>query len=377
MLKKLCIIAGEPSGDLYASEVIKFIKKEKPDIDIFGIGGDKMIANNFKAIYHIKQLSFMGFVEVAKNIFAINKIMNSVIQEIQIQKPDVLLLVDFPGFNLRLVKKVKKYCSRVIYYITPQLWAWGKKRIKILKNYVNELLVIFPFEKEFYEKENIKVTFVGHPLVEILKNENYLEKKEFFQKYNFDSNKKVIAIFPGSRLQEIQKHKHLIIDVIKQLNDHFNVNIGIAVSPYIKSEFFNSFLKYDSVKLFEKDRHNLLKNSDFAIVKSGTSTIETALFNVPMVIFYKTSWINYFIGKFFVKIDSFGMVNILAKKKVVPELLQNKANTSEILKWCKIFINDTNLVLNIKNELQNIKDELDGFGVAEKVSKIILYGKAI
>lgn len=376
-MKSICIIAGEPSGDLYAAEVIKYIYSENSEIDIFGIGGDNMIKNNFKALYHINQLSFMGIVEVAKNIFTINKIFKETINQIKNKKPDVLVLVDFPGFNLRLIKKVFKFCKRIIYYITPQLWAWGKRRVKILKKYVNELLVIFPFEKEFYEKENIKATFVGHPLVEILNNNKYLSKYEFFNKYNFDLDKKLIAIYPGSRLQEIDKHLNLIEDVIKRINKNFDVNIGIAISPHINKNSFIPFTKYDNVSLIEKDRHNLLNYSDFAIVKSGTSTIETALFNVPMVIFYKTSWLNYNIGKHFVKIDSFGMVNIIAKKKIVPELLQKDANSDNILKYCERFLNDLEFTHKVKEELRTIKEALDGNGVAERVSKIILYGNAL
>lgn len=376
-MKSICIIAGEPSGDLYAAEVIKHIFSENLEVDIFGIGGDNMIKNNFRAIYHINQLSFMGFVEVAKNIYTIKEIFKETVNQIKIKNPDVLVLIDFPGFNLRLIKKAYKFCKRIIYYITPQLWAWGKRRVNVLKKYVNELLVIFPFEKEFYEKENIKVTFVGHPLVEILNKKEYLSKNEFFNKYNYNLDKKLIAIYPGSRLQEIDKHLDLIEDVIKKINNNFDVNIGIAISPLIDRKTFIPFTKFNNVSLIEKDRHNLLNYSDFAIVKSGTSTIETALFNIPMVIFYKTSWLNYYIGRCFVKIDSFGMVNIIAKKKIVPELLQREANSDNILKWCEKFLKDMNLTIKVKNELRLIKETLAGDGVAERVSKIILYGNPL
>ncbi len=372
MVNSICIIAGEPSGDLYAGRVISELRKKQPGLNIFGVGGDNMIMQGMRSLYHINQLSFMGIVEVIKNIFLIKKVLTDVTNEIKKEKPDVLVLVDFPGFNLRLIKKARKYCRKVIYFITPQLWAWGKGRIKKVRKYVDEMLVIFPFEQEFYSKQNVNSLFVGHPLVEILNEKKYLSKEDFFKRFGFDLSKKLIAVFPGSRTQEIQKHLPVIEKTVMKLVEKFNVNIGIAVSPSIRLEVFDAFKNLKNVSLIESERHNLLNNSDLAIIKSGTSTIETALFKVPMIIFYKTSWLNYNLGKHFVNIESFGMVNIVAGKKIIPELLQHEVTVENIVNWCSGMLNDSGMVNKIKADLEVVKEKLGGPGASNRVADLIL-----
>jgi lipid-A-disaccharide synthase len=372
MVNSVCIIAGEPSGDLYAGRVVAELRKKNPALDIFGIGGDNMISNGLHALYHINQLSFMGIVEVVKNLSLIKEVLNNVTEEIKRKRPDVLVLVDYPGFNLKLLEKVRNYCKKIIYFISPQLWAWGKGRIKKIQKNVDEMLVIFPFEQEFYNKENVNALFVGHPLVEILDEKIYASREDFFRQSGFDLSKKLIAVFPGSRLQEIKKHLPVIEETILRLKDDFDVNIGIAVSPSIGNEVFKSFIGMKNIALIDEYRHNLLNNADLAVIKSGTSTIETALFKVPMVIFYKTSWLNYNLGKHFVKIESFGMANIIAGKKIIPELLQHEVTSKNIINWCSKMINDGELVKRMKEDLSVVKQKLGGKGATERVSDIIL-----
>ncbi len=372
MVNKICIIAGEPSGDLYAGRVVAELKKNRPDLDIFGIGGEKMISGGLEAIYHLNQLSFMGIAEVVKNLPLIRRVMKRMTDVIKTRKPDVLVLVDYPGFNLKLMQKVREYCKKIVYFISPQLWAWGKHRINKIRQYVDEMLVIFPFEEDFYRNEKVNAKFVGHPLVELLDEKSFSDKNSFFQKYNFNDRKKLIAVFPGSRQQEIKKHLPVIEETVRLLSAKSNVNVGIAVSPYIGSEIFNKMISSDNVSLITDDRHNLLKYADVAVIKSGTSTVETAIFEVPMIIFYKTSWLNYNLGKHFVNIESFGMVNIIAGKKIVPELLQHEVTSNSIINYCTTMLNDSKAVAAVKHELSLVKQKLGGAGATKKVTDIIL-----
>ena len=372
MVNSVCIIAGEPSGDLYAGRVVAGLLKKNPNLDIFGVGGDHMINSGMRSLYHINQLSFMGIVEVVKNLSLIKKVLKNVTEEIKKIKPDVLILVDYPGFNLKLLGKVRNYCKKIIYFISPQLWAWGKGRITKIQKNVDEMLVIFPFEKDFYAKEKVNAVFVGHPLVEILKEKEYLSREDFFNQHNFDITKKLVAVFPGSRLQEIKKHLPVIEETVIKLKESFDVNIGIAVSPYIGSEVFKTLTEIKNTTLIVSERHNLLNNADLAVIKSGTSTIETAIFKVPMVIFYKTSWLNYNLGKHFVKIDSFGMVNIIAEKKIVPELLQHEVTSKNIIDQCSRILNNKEIFNKMREDLSIVKEKLGGLGASEKVTNIIL-----
>jgi len=372
MVNNICIVVGEPSADLYASRIISDLLSKKPNLNIFGVGGDNMIKSGLKPLIHINQLSFMGIVEVIKNLSVIKKVLNIVEREIKSIRPDILILVDFPGFNLKLVGRVKKYCKKVIYFISPQLWAWGEGRAKKIKKFVDEILVIFPFEKDFYSTKNINSIFVGHPLIEIIGKNSYHSREEFFELHQFELSKKLIAVFPGSRYQEIKKHLPVLKEVIIKFSSILNFNVGIAVSPAIDIGIFEQFSSLKNVSLITENRHNLLKHSDFAVIKSGTSTIETAIFDVPMVIFYKTSWLNYNIGRHLVNIESFGMVNIVAGKKIVPELLQNQVTPTNIINETEKILNDKEKYDSIKRELLLVKEKLGNVSTTKMVSEIIL-----
>jgi lipid-A-disaccharide synthase len=372
MVDSICIIVGEPSGDLYASKIISELLSKKPNLNIFGVGGDNMIKSGLRPLFHINQLSFMGIVEVIKNLPVVKKVLNIIEKEVKLVRPDVLVLVDFPGFNLKLVERVKKYCKKVIYFISPQLWAWGEGRVKKIRKFVDEMLVIFPFEKDFYFKNNINSIFVGHPLIEIINENSYISQEDFFMMNRFELSKKLIAVFPGSRYQEIKKHMPILEEVIAEFSSICGYNVGVAISPTIDIEIFKKFRNLKNVSLITENRYNLLKHSDFAVIKSGTSTIETAIFGIPMVVFYKTSWLNYNLGKYLVNVESFGMVNIIAGKKIVPELLQNEVTATNIINETEKFLSDKEKYDSIKKELLFVKEKLGNCATTKLVSEIIL-----
>lgn len=322
---KYYIIAGEASGDLHGSNLIKSIKKMDGQADIQCWGGDKMEAAGGKVVKHIRDLAFMGFAEVIKNLSAIFRNIRFCKEDILSFMPDVLILIDYPGFNLRIAKWARKQNLKIVYYISPQIWAWKEGRIKQIKKNVDKMLVIFPFEKTFYEKWNYEVEYVGHPLVPVI--------DEYIKAYPVEKKKNVLALLPGSRKQEISAKLPVMLAATKNFPDY---TFFVAKAPAIDHSFYDEFLSaYKNVSLRE-DTYTLLLESAAALVTSGTATLETALLNVPEVVCYKTGNISYRLGKWLVKLKFICIVNLIMNKEVVKELIQHdltpKNITSELNK---------------------------------------------
>ncbi|MGA8265337.1 MAG: lipid-A-disaccharide synthase [Ignavibacteriaceae bacterium] len=369
--KNLMIIAGEISGDLHGASLIKKLKKLDPEINIFGIGGDKMQEAGMQLSYHINRMAFLGFAEVIRHIPFIKKVQKELLDLIKTENINTVVLIDYPGFNLSIAKKLKVLNVRIIYYISPQIWAWGGGRINKIKKLVNKMLVVFPFEEKLYSDHNINVEFVGHPLLERLRDYGFLSKEKLFEKYNLNKNKEILLILPGSREQEV---KHIFPEVIKaalKLAEEFNLQVVTACSSNIEKNIFNELTDIKDVKVIKDDTYNLLKNSKFGIVKSGTSTLEAGLFQLPMVIVYKTSRPTYWIGKALVKVDHIGMANIISGERVVPELIQDQVSEEMIYKECKRILSDKDLYETIKNKFGLIKERLGAEGASGKAAESI------
>ncbi len=369
--KNLMIIAGEISGDLHGASLIKKLKKLDPEINIFGIGGDKMQEAGMQLSYHINRMAFLGFAEVIRHIPFIKKVQKELLDLIKTENINTVVLIDYPGFNLSIAKKLKVLNVRIIYYISPQIWAWGGRRINKIKKLVNKMLVVFPFEEKLYSDHNINVEFVGHPLLERLRDYGFLSKEKLFEKYNLNKNKEILLILPGSREQEV---KHIFPEVIKaavKLAEEFNLQVVTACSSNIEKNIFNELTDIKDVKVIKDDTYNLLKNSKFGIVKSGTSTLEAGLFQLPMVIVYKTSRPTYWIGKALVKVDHIGMANIISGERVVPELIQDQVSEEMIYKECKRILSDKDLYETIKNKFGLIKERLGAEGASGKAAESI------
>jgi lipid-A-disaccharide synthase len=365
------IIAGEISGDLHGASLIKKLKKLDPEINIFGIGGDKMQEAGMQLSYHINRMAFLGFAEVIRHIPFIKKVQKELLDLIKTENINTVVLIDYPGFNLSIAKKLKVLNVRIIYYISPQIWAWGGRRINKIKKLVNKMLVVFPFEEKLYSDHNINVEFVGHPLLERLRDYGFLSKEKLFEKYNLNKNKEILLILPGSREQEV---KHIFPEVIKaavKLAEEFNLQVVTACSSNIEKNIFNELTDIKDVKVIKDDTYNLLKNSKFGIVKSGTSTLEAGLFQLPMVIVYKTSRPTYWIGKALVKVDHIGMANIISGERVVPELIQDQVSEEMIYKECKRILSDKDLYETIKNKFGLIKERLGAEGASGKAAESI------
>tara|TARA_A100001015_G_scaffold130966_1_gene145336 strand:- start:1504 stop:2601 length:1098 start_codon:yes stop_codon:yes gene_type:complete len=323
---KYYIIAGEASGDLYGSRLITELKLLDNNAEIRFWGGDKMILSGGIIVKHIKELAFMGFYEVIKNIHKIFGNISLCKKDILAFNPDKIIYIDYPGFNLRICDWAKKKGFSNYYYISPQIWAWKERRIKKIKRNIDKLYVIFPFEKKYYkEKHNLDTFYFGHPLIEAISSYNI--NNSFFIENNIPNNKPVIAFLPGSRIQEIITMLPIFLSIISNYPNYNFIIAGVNnVDPklYNLGAYSNLFIVYDKT-------YDLLTNSFAAIVTSGTASLECSLFKVPQLVCYKTSHLSYFIGKLFVKLRHISLVNIILEKNIVKELIQHDLNKKNLI----------------------------------------------
>ena len=373
--KNVLIIAGEVSGDLHGASLIRELKKLDSSLKIFGIGGDKMQAEGMELIYHIDKMAFLGFVEVIKHLPFIKKVQRDIIDEVKKRKVREVVLIDYPGFNLNLAKKLKalepELKLKLIYYITPQVWAWGKGRVNKIKELFNKVLVVFPFEEKFFKSKNVNAEFVGHPLIQEINSYKFLTRDQLNKKFDLDPAKEILLILPGSRKQEVESIFPEAIKAANKLSDEFNMQIVVACSSSIDEKVFYGLTEQKNFKVIKDHTYDLLKHSKFGIVKSGTSTLEAGLMELPMVIIYKTSMLTYKIGKSLVKIKNIGMANIVLDEQVVPELIQNEANAENIYDTAKNILSNNALLNQTKLKLRRIKEVLGDKNAPQNAAKII------
>ena len=340
--KKLYIIAGEASGDLHGSNLIKQLKNIDSAIDIRCWGGDKMQAEGATLIKHFKELAFMGFIEVVKNLPTILKNISFCKEDILAYKPNAIVLIDYPGFNLRIAKWAKQQGIKVIYYISPQVWAWKENRVKLMKQCIDKMICIIPFEKDFYKnKWNWDVEYVGHPLVEVVEKFN-------IQHSNLKIENNIIALLPGSRKQEILTKLPIMLSVV----EHFpTYQFVVAKAPGLDEDFYNNLIApYKNVSWVVNETYALLSKAKAALVTSGTATLETALFGVPQIICYKGSNISYQIAKKLIKIKFIGLVNLIMDKEVVKELIQHQLTTQNLHKELTLLVEDGTKLQQLKSD---------------------------
>lgn len=369
--KNVLIIAGEASGDLHGASLIRELKKIDSSLKIFGVGGNKMQAEGMELIYHIDKMAFLGFVEVVKHLPFIKKVQRDLINEVKKRNVKEVILIDYPGFNLSIAKKLKSLDLKLIYYITPQVWAWGKGRVKNIKELFNKVLVVFPFEEKFFKSKNVNAEFVGHPLIQEINSYNYLNRDQLNNKFGLDPAKEILLILSGSRKQEVKTIFPEAIKAASRLVDEFDMQIVVACSSNLDEKVFYELTDQKNFKVIKDYTYDLLKHSKFGIIKSGTSTLEAGLMELPFVIVYKTSWLTYLIGKSLVKIKNIGMANIVLDEQVVPELIQNQANEKNIYSTAKNILSDDGLLNRMKLRLSRIKKVLGEKNAPKNAAKII------
>ena len=373
--KSVLIVAGEASGDLHGASLVRELKKLDSSLKIFGIGGDKMQAEGMELIYHIDKMAFLGFAEVIKHLPFIKKVQRNLIDEVRTRNVKEVVLIDYPGFNLNIAKKLNqldlKHELKLIYYITPQVWAWGKGRVKKIKKLFNKVLVVFPFEEKFFKEKNVDAQFVGHPLIQEINSYKFLSKDDLVKKYNLNPVKEILLILPGSRKQEVKSIFPEAIKAASKLADELEMQIVVACSSNINEQVFFEMTEIKNFKVIRDQTYDLLKYSKFGIVKSGTSTLEAGLLELPMLIVYKTSGLTYAIGRSLVKIKNIGMANIVLDEQVVPELIQNEANADNIYSKARNILLDDVSINQMKVKLSRIKKVLGDKNAPENAAQII------
>jgi len=364
---KYYIIAGEASGDLHSSNLIFNLKKFDPDAHFRGWGGELMKKEGMELVKHYRDLAFMGFTEVLLNIKTILKNIAFCKKDVLEYKPDVLILVDYPGFNLRIAEFAHEHGIKVFYYISPQVWAWKESRVKKIKKVVDQMFVILPFETEFYKKHNYKVDFVGHPLLDAIQKEKEKETdKNFFEENNL-TIKPIIALLPGSRKQEISIMLPIMLSVKNEFKDY---QLVIAGAPSVDEDFYKE-VAGDDIKIVFGKTYALLKHSFAALVTSGTATLEAALFEVPQVVCYKGGSISYQIAKRLINVKYISLVNLIMDKTVIKELIQNDLNKENLEVELKKITKDSRYRNELKKGYEELRIKLGGKGASEKAASLM------
>ena len=365
---KYYIIAGEASGDLHGSNLMKELYKKDQNADIRFWGGDLMQDIGGTLVKHYRELAFMGFIEVLFNLKTILTNIKICKKDILVYKPDVLIFIDYPGFNLRIAKWAKSLGMKTHYYISPQIWAWKENRITDIKRDVDKMYVILPFEKKFYEdKHQYAVEFVGHPLIDAIGNQATVDPN-LFRKENLLDERHIIAILPGSRKQEITKMLSVMLSVV---NDFPNYQFVIAGAPSQDFSLYQQFITEKNIKFISNKTYDLLQNSTAALVTSGTATLETALFKVPEVVCYKGSWVSYQIAKRIITLKYISLVNLIMDEEVVTELIQDECNTIRIREEMQKILEPNNRVA-LHEKYNLLEEKLGGIGASQKTAMLIV-----
>jgi lipid-A-disaccharide synthase len=368
--KKILIVAGEASGDLHASHLVEEIKKIRPRTSFFGLGGPKMEEQGVRLSFDLTKLAVVGFWEVLKNLAKFKKIFRDILNLTEKEKPDLAILVDYPGFNLRLAGELHKRNIPVVYYISPQIWAWGGKRIHLIKKVVKRMLVFFNFEEKLYEAHRIPVSFVGHPLLDTVKTS--LPREELLRKAGLKSGLLTVSLLPGSREKEVKTLLPVMLACAKIINGYLPGKVQFLVlrSPSVKEKVFLKAMKNRDlpIGILTAQTYDGIAASDFALVCSGTATLETAILSTPMAILYKVNFLTWLFVRMMIKIPYIGLVNVVKGRKIAEEFIQFDADPEKICDYVIPLLHDRNKLARLKLELLSLKSLLGPAGANLKAA---------
>ena len=366
---KYYIIAGEASGDLHASNLVVEIKKKDKKAEFRGFGGDLMKAQGVELVKHYRMMAYMGFVEVAVNL---RKVLGNITlckKDIVDYHPDAIILVDYPGFNLRIADFAHEKGFKVFYYISPQVWAWKRRRVNQIKKAVDKMLVIFPFEEEFYKKYGIGVTYVGNPLLDELAKFGTANRSMFLRRNSLGEKREIIALLPGSRKQEVKRMLPMMLSVVADFPQYQFVVGGLSS---LGKDFYKRIMGNADVFLIEDQTYELLQNSSAAVVTSGTATLETALFTVPEVVCYKATQLSYLLAKWMIKVKYISLVNLVLDRPAVKELIQGDLTKENIKKELELLLLDSKRQRRLLEDYDELRERLGNAGASEKAAAIIV-----
>lgn len=371
MPDRVMMIAGEASGDMHGAGVVRELKRRIPGIHLFGVGGKMMESEGMEINHHVDALSVMGFVEVIRHLPDIRRVEHSLARLLADRRPDVVVLIDYPGFNLRFARHVKAAGVPVLYYISPQVWAWNPGRVKKIKSLVDQVNVVFRFEVDIYRDAGVPVQFVGHPLLERLGPTG--SREEFCANHRLEPDRKLLGLFPGSRVQEVKRILPTMVSASRRIRKDHGVQIALGASSSFTPGWIKSFLgDAEDITIVQDATYGLMEHADVAIVTSGTATLETAWYGTPMVVVYRTSLVTFLLGKMLVKIPHIGLVNIVRGKKVVPELIQGGCTVRGLTTAVREILTNAPYEQTMRAELSKVKQQLGTPGASEKVAANII-----
>jgi len=359
---KLAIVAGEASGDLHAAEVLRELKRLDPSIETFGIGGDLLAGEGMRLLHHAREMGIVGLFNVLRHLRMFRRIYAETLAEIAREKPDAVLLVDYPGFNLRLARGCKELGLRVVYYISPQLWAWRRGRVKQVAKYVDRMIVIFPFEETFYREHGIEAAYVGHPIIEEIGHIKRPPKRDDVTR---------IALLPGSRKAEVVSLLPAMLDAVDVLARERTIDAYVMQAPTIPRALLDRFTAGRNVRIIAEDNSEAIAAADVALSSSGTATLECAVLGTPVIVMYRLSWANYWLGRMVVTIPHFGLINIVAGKQIVPELIQGHVNGERIAAETRKLLDPANYG-RVVEELAAVRSKLGDAGAARRAAEAIM-----
>lgn len=366
---KYYIIAGEASGDLHGANLIASLRKKDPRAKIRAWGGNLMKKQGATLVKHYRDLAFMGFVEVLLHLRTILKNLSFCKKDILKYKPDAIILIDYPGFNMKIAKFAHKHNIKVYYYISPQVWAWKKRRVHTIKEVVDKMLVILPFEKDFYDEYRVDAHFVGHPLLDELSRVKYINKNNFVRQNKLKYKKEIIALLPGSRKQEVTRMLEIMLKVVDKFPDYQFV---IGCAPSLPESFYRSLIGNEDVQLVFNKTYQLLQVASAAVVTSGTATLETALLYVPEVVCYKGNKISYLIAKNLIKVKYISLVNLIMDKPVLKELIQNDLTPENIEEELKYLLTNHKKQRQLLEDYEELRCRLGNAGASNNAATIIV-----
>ncbi|MCH7569930.1 MAG: lipid-A-disaccharide synthase [Deltaproteobacteria bacterium] len=370
--KRVMLVVGEASGDLHGARLVKSLRQRDPSIEIFGVAGECLKKEGIRVIFDVARLTGMGFAELIgslKTLWQAYRLLQRVLKE---QKPNLLILIDFPEFNLRLARLAKKLHVPVLYYISPQVWAWRRRRIHKIARWVDRMAVIFPFEVPLYEREGVRVNFVGHPLLDVVRSTQ--PRETTLVRHGLEPSRRTIALLPGSRRREITYHLPPMLEAADRLSRKMEVQFILVLASTIDRRNLEEMLAQApvSVSISEGNTYDVLHACDLAWTASGTATLETALMLRPMIIVYRFAWLTYFLARLLVHVNHIGMVNIIAGEKIVPELIQGDMTAERIVMESQTVFQDSELRQRIGNKLAGVREKLGSPGAAGRVADIAL-----
>ncbi len=369
---EILIVAGEASGDLHGGALVRALRERRPELRFFGIGGDRMSESGVQLIRHVREMSFLGFFEVVRHLPFIRKVFGEIVGVMESRKPDLAVFIDYPGLNLKLALQAKKRNIPVVYYVSPQVWAWGRGRVPKIAERVDKMLVLFDFEEPIYREAGLDVVFTGHPLKDTVRPSQ--SRTEFFRNLDLDPEKPLLALLPGSRKQEVQRLLPVMTGAVRLLKQDIpGLQAVLAAAPTLPDQIYHPFTDGDdSVRTVRGRTYEVMSYSNAALVASGTATLETALSGTPMVILYRMAPLSYWIGRRLVRMPYIGLANIVAGKKVAPELLQNDAVPEKIRSAVLPYFRDKTLVESVRKEWVEVGRKLGPAGASGRAAEEIL-----